>query len=73
MFPGIETHTIYQYWKPTLREKLSRSDQDTEVVPELSDLMLHMEQTLRRRMRGTFLLKGTSPPPPGTDLPNYVV
>ncbi|MFM6889891.1 MAG: hypothetical protein ACKPJ9_09480, partial [Dolichospermum sp.] len=42
------------------------------MVPELSDLINYMEQSLRRRMRGTFLLKGTSPLP-GMDLPNYVV
>ncbi len=73
LFPGIETHTIYQYGKPTLRDKLSRSGLDTEMIPELSELMTNMEAGLRQRMRGTFLLKGTSSPVPGMDLPNYVV
>ena len=72
LFPGVETHTIYQYGKPTLRDKLSRSGLDTEMIPELSELMINMEESLRRRMRGTFLLKGTSPVP-GMDIPNYVV
>ncbi|MFM7987766.1 MAG: hypothetical protein ACKPKO_51485, partial [Candidatus Fonsibacter sp.] len=72
LFPGVETHTIYQYGKPTLRDKLSRSGLDTEMIPELSELMINMEESLRRRMRGTFILKGTSPVP-GMGLPNYVV
>ncbi|MFM7979673.1 MAG: hypothetical protein ACKPKO_10190, partial [Candidatus Fonsibacter sp.] len=53
-------------------DKLSRSGLDTEIIPELFELMINMEESLRRRMRGTFILKGTSPVPV-MDLPNYVV
>ncbi|MFM6390885.1 MAG: hypothetical protein ACKPFH_00090 [Dolichospermum sp.] len=52
---------------------MSRSGLDTEMIPELSELMTNMEAGLRQRMRGTFLLKGTSSPVPGMDLPNYMV
>jgi len=73
-FSGTKKHKYYQYGKPAKTE-LQRMADAGNLLPQLTELMEAIDAGLRLRMRGTFLMGGTSRPASkvGTDLPNYVV